>query len=123
MSDYNTIKAIHKKVFNGFTYVTDDDQFDKIEHWHLPEDISNSYGDCDDFAIMCRKLLREAGLISRLVFCETEIKGEYHLVCACGQYILDNRQTTVETKGTLSRLGYKWMYVSGLEPGDDWKKL
>lgn len=117
-----TVSAVHKRVFDGFTYKHDDKNYGVEEDWRFPVDVDNVTDDCDGFAIACRLLVREAGLDSRLVVCECET-GEMHLVCAVGNYILDNRHTKVKTKESLERLGYTFLYVSGLQPGDSWRKL
>jgi predicted transglutaminase-like cysteine proteinase len=118
-----SLAEIHKRVLSGFKYVTDLNKHGVVEDWRFPENIDSVTGDCDDFAIACRKLVKETTPhTSRLVVCTTE-QGEWHLVCAVGQYILDNRQKSVVTKELLERRGYKFMYVSGLNPGDEWKTL
>ena len=113
---------IHSKVLRGFTYKDDIDQFGVIEDWRLPEDVERVTGDCDDFAIACRYLVKQAGYESRLIICKTE-KGEYHLVCSVVGYILDNRQKGVMTVSQLERRGYTWVRTSGLNPGDPWRVI
>lgn len=116
------VDQIHAEVEKAFTYKTDSEMHSVEEHWQFPADMSDIKDDCDGFAIACRVKLRQQELDSRLVVCRCE-NGEMHLVCASGNYILDNRQTTVKTKQQLERLGYDFLYVSGLEPGDAWHKL
>lgn len=119
---YEICTQIHDRVHKGFRYVSDSKNYGKEEDWRFPTDIDRVVDDCDGFAIACRMLVREAGLESRLVMCYTET-GEGHLVCGVGNYILDNRYFRVMTKEQLERIGYKFMYVSGLEPGEVWKEL
>jgi len=113
---------VQARVWKGFKYVTDEDQYGTSEDWRFPDDYDRVSDDCDGFAIACRKLLRDEGLDTRLVLCYTEL-DECHLVCATGNYILDNRHKYVMTKRKLEKLGYNFAYVSGLNPGDPWKEL
>lgn len=113
---------VHKEVLSAFTYKTDMEMHGVNEHWQFPTDITDIKDDCDGFAIACRIKLREQGLDTRLVVCKCE-NDEMHLVCATGNYILDNRQAFVKTKRDLERIGYRFLFVSGLEPGDPWHKL
>jgi predicted transglutaminase-like cysteine proteinase len=119
----STLTSIHKKVFVAFKYVTDKNQYGLEEKWSVPPEFLDRMifkGDCDDFAMMCRKLCREAGIDnSRLLFCHTE-DGEGHLVLEVEGYVLDNRSRKLETKDTLSDNDYKWIAISGYNPGDQW---
>jgi predicted transglutaminase-like cysteine proteinase len=116
------IQGIHRRVMKGFTYVTDEKQYGVIEKWVQPGDPYNVTGDCEDFALACRQLLRENNLPSRLVYCEDET-GAGHLVLESSGHILDNRQRTVVSMQKLHAVGYKFIRISGFEPGDDWRKL
>lgn len=119
---YEICTHIHDRVHAGFRYVHDSANYGREEDWRFPTDVDRVVDDCDGFAIACRQLVREEGLESRLVMCFTET-GEGHLVCGVGNYILDNRARQVVTREHLERYGYRFMYVSGLEPGDDWHAL
>lgn len=116
------VDQVHKDIHDAFTYTSDEKMHGVKEHWQFPTDMSDIKDDCDGFAIACRAKLREHGLDTRLVVCSTET-GEMHLVCASGNYILDNRYNSVRTKEHLERIGYDFKYVSGLNPGDSWHKL
>ena len=116
------VDQVHKDIHDAFTYTSDEKMHGINEHWQFPTDMSDIKDDCDGFAIACRVKLREQGLDTRLVVCSTET-GEMHLVCASGNYILDNRYDSVRTKEHLERIGYDFKYVSGLNPGDSWHKL
>lgn len=120
------LNEIHNLVFKNFKYKTDKRQYDKIEHWVQPDESYDGtqklVGDCEDFALHCRKLLRDNNLESRLVFCEDET-GEGHLVLECKGYILDNRHREVVTNTYLTKKGYKFISISGFESGDVWTKI
>lgn len=122
MTLYTQLSDIHQRVLAGFKYTDDKDQFGMDEHWHLPEDVDNVTGDCDDFAIACRSLVRDLDCATRLAICMTET-GEWHLVCTANEYVLDNRQRRVYSREELEYKGYKFHYVSGLEAHDPWEKL
>tara|TARA_Y100000034_G_scaffold33314_1_gene40857 strand:- start:4595 stop:4999 length:405 start_codon:yes stop_codon:yes gene_type:complete len=119
-------QSVHRKVFNNFTYITDIKQYGVLEKWVMPDEVYNGSqkitGDCDDFALACRKLMREAGVKTRLVYCLDET-GEGHLVLEASGYILDNRQTKLMTNKSLMKKGYQFLAISGYESGDKWFKL
>lgn len=119
----STLSRIHRKVIKVFEYTTDKEQYGISEKWSVPPEYSTGMtfkGDCDDFAMMCRKLCREHGIDnSRLVVCRTET-GEGHLVLEVTGYILDNRSLQLETKDSLTDKGYTWLAISGVNPGDAW---
>ena len=118
-----TLSDIHRKVFDVFQYTTDRKQYGLEEKWSVPPEYKRGMtfkGDCDDFALMCRKLCRDAGIeSSRLVVCMTE-QDEGHLVLEVEGYVLDNRSRTLETKDSLTDTGYTWVAISGYNPGDTW---
>ena len=98
-----------------------------LEDWQMPpsgydgkQTISD---DCDGFCLACRKLLRERGILSRLVYCEFEERGrtQGHLVVEVNGWILDNRQESVIANTGLS--DYRWLRISGYEPGEHWREI
>ena len=113
---------VHRKVLAGFRYVKDSVQYpESIDDWRIPEDCERVTGDCDDFAIACRALLREKGHEPRLLFCLTETGGG-HLICVLGKMALDNRQhRPIESKVLADSLGYTFVSVSGRAPGESWR--
>ena len=114
---------IFDRVMKGFRYVSDQTQYGVAEDWRFPEDFDNVVGDCDDFAIACRALLKEAGHECRLIFCRTE-NGGGHLICAIGKLALDNRMKfVVEISYLVNTRGYELVSVSGLNPGDQWHNI
>ena len=119
-------QKVHRKVFDNFKYVTDIEQYGEVEKWIMPDDVYNGSqkitGDCDDFSLACRKLMREAGIRTRLVYC-TDETGEGHLVLEASGYILDNRQSKLVSNKTLIKRGYQFIAISGYESGDKWFKL
>ena len=111
------------RVKRGFKYISDELQYGTKEDWRFPKDFDNVVGDCDDFAIACRMLLKERGHDCRLVFCETETGGG-HLICTIGKWALDNRmKSAVGVEYLTGTRGYNLISISGLNPGDDWHSI
>ncbi len=120
MSDLGLLKAILRTQQSRFIYIPDKEQFGVVDHWpesiNIPDPPEILRGDCDDFALACRKQLRALEIKSKLILCRTESK-EYHLVCSVAGWILDNRARTVRNK---SDIPYDWIKMSGYEKGDQW---
>lgn len=122
MTTRSILTKVHKKVFRSFEYKTDLEQYGRLERWVMPTTDAIT-GDCEDFALACRVLLREQGIEnSRLVYCFTE-RAEGHLVLEVEGWILDNRQKKVVMKQKLTRQGYSWVSISGYLPGEPWYEL
>jgi predicted transglutaminase-like cysteine proteinase len=120
------LNFIRDLVARNFEYKTDAVQYQCREKWVMPaEDYDGTQkivGDCEDFALACRKICRDMQLPSRLVVCNTE-RGGGHCVLEVSGYILDNR-CRVTTQERLAKVtGYTWLAISGYESGDDWHKL
>lgn len=122
-----TLDDIHDEVFRKFQYEFDHKQYGIVEKWVMPEDhfdgTQKIVGDCEDFALACRKLCRDRGIdTSRLVVCMTET-DEGHCVIEVNGWILDNRRRRVVSRDELEHDGYKWIAISGYNSGDDWHKI
>lgn len=116
------LNKIHKKVFDTFVYQTDKTVHGRIEYWSIPEHVTKRgilKGDCEEFALACRYLCRQEGIVSQLAICEDEC-GEMHCVLHVNGLILDNRQPQVRTVDELTKIGYNWIAISGNEPGEQW---
>lgn len=118
------LKKIHTKAWNKFRYATDLQNHGKLEHWNYPEEdfLGRITGDCEDYALYCRKKCRKAGYKTRLVLCYTET-GEFHCVLEISGYIMDNRHRELQTINSIVELGYKLVATSGYEPGDTWNLI
>lgn len=120
----DTLNKIHYKVSSKFTYETDQDQYGVAEKWVMPgPEFTGGIpvtGDCEDFALACRKLCRDAGIRSRLVLCLLE--GEGHCVLEVDGWILCNNQSSVRSRDNLTG-EYQWWAISGYEPGDEWRLI
>lgn len=129
MADVKQLEDIHKNVKEDFVYVSDERLYKKPEWWQSPAadymGDSRLLGDCEDFALACRKLCRDAGIDnSRLVYCFTENK-EGHCVLEVDGWIFDNRspEGVVMNRDILTERGYEWVAISGYEPGDPWFRI
>lgn len=117
------LQNIHTSVLRRFVYVSDKIKWGKLEHWESDDELplkGKFKGDCDAFALMCRKICRLKGLKTRLIFCRIPDTGEYHLVCECENYILDNRCLRI---AAIQELDYEWLYMSGYEKGEPWCRI
>ena len=122
-----TDKKILNKIFNlvkkNFTYDYDSSVYGVDEKWSVPDETydgtSKFKGDCEDFALACRKLCRDEGLDTRLVVCNT--KAGLHCVLECEGWILDCSSDSVLNRDSYH--DYKWLYISGYQPGDRWHRI
>lgn len=95
---WKTIVAINKQVNATISPREDIDHWGVIDRWDYPND---GYGDCEDYQILKRRLLVEAGLprrALRMVVVLDEL-GQGHAVMAVrtnrGDFILDNKRDAV----------------------------
>ena len=95
---WNAIVAINKQVNTTVTPQEDIHHWGVIDRWDYPND---GYGDCEDYQILKRRLLVEAGLprrALRMVVVLDEL-GQGHAVLAArtdrGDFILDNKRDAV----------------------------
>jgi len=112
-----------------FVYVSDYDRYLEREYWTFPSEMVDRRGnyltdivegDCEDFAILMRDILKSKGIPSRLVICLTE-NGSAHVVLdVYNGYILDMRYDNIMNREDLP---YEWLMISGYEPGDMWHEI
>lgn len=95
---WNVIRQINAKVNHDIMPMTDQEIFGRDEVWAYPKDV----GDCEDFALLKRKLLIEAGFSPADVLMTVVRKpdNEGHAVLTVrtsdGDYILDNLSADVK---------------------------
>ena len=104
---YKLAERINNTVNTSVTYKTVLEQYSKPDNWCLPSD----FGDCEDYALLKRKLLLEQGWQNDklgLCVCYTQ-SGEGHCVLWVdtdkGSFILDNNY---DFPVKPSELPYKW---------------
>ncbi|MDP4022805.1 transglutaminase-like cysteine peptidase [Methylobacterium sp. NEAU 140] len=95
---WNTIVAVNRRVNKTIQPMTDMDHLHVADRWDLAED---GIGDCEDFQLLKRRLLAEAGLPRRAMRMTVVIdeKGEGHAVLTLitdrGDLVLDNKTGAV----------------------------
>lgn len=95
---WKTILAVNSRVNREIEAVTDEEHWGVVDRWDLPED---GKGDCEDFALLKRKRLAEAGVPRRAmpmtVVIDEENAGHAVLMIRTdrGDFILDNKRNAV----------------------------
>ena len=95
---WQTVTGINRQVNTSLRAVTDQEHWGVPDRWDLAEDGS---GDCEDFQLLKRKLLAQAGLPRRAMRMTVVIdeKGEGHAVLMLrtdrGDLVLDNKTSAV----------------------------
>ncbi|WP_279359180.1 transglutaminase-like cysteine peptidase [Methylobacterium indicum] len=95
---WHTVTTVNRQVNTSLRAVTDQEHWGVPDRWDLAEDGS---GDCEDFQLLKRKLLAQAGLPRRAMRMTVVIdeKGEGHAVLMLrtdrGDFVLDNKTSAV----------------------------
>ena len=95
---WNVIQSVNRRVNKSVTAITDMDHLGVPDRWDLAEDGS---GDCEDFQLLKRSLLAQAGLPRRAMRMTVVIdeKGEGHAVLTLltdrGDFVLDNKTNQI----------------------------
>lgn len=95
---WKTILAVNTRVNREIEAITDEDHWGVVDRWDLPTD---GKGDCEDFALLKRKRLAEAGVPRRAMVMTVVIDEENagHAVMMIrtdrGDFILDNKRNAV----------------------------
>ena len=107
MQSYSVAERINSKVNASVRYKTDLEQYATPEYWVE----ANTFGDCEDYALLKRQRLLEAGFARKdlnLACCWTETR-DYHCVLLCrtdkGWFVLDNRYNWLMAPKSLT---YHW---------------
>jgi predicted transglutaminase-like cysteine proteinase len=99
---WKTLETINMRVNSTIVPITDMEHWGTIERWDLAED---GKGDCEDFALLKRKRLVEAGLPRRALLMTVVIDEEQagHAVLMvrtdAGDLILDNKTNKIKAWG------------------------
>ncbi len=94
----STVASVNRKVNRGLRAMTDQDHLGVPDRWDFAED---GIGDCEDFQLLKRSLLANAGLPRRAMRMTVVIdeKGEGHAVLTLitdrGDIILDNKTNAI----------------------------
>ncbi len=95
---WKMILSVNSRVNREIEAVTDEEHWGVVDRWDLPED---GKGDCEDFALLKRKRLAEAGVPRRAmpmtVVIDEENAGHAVLMIRTdrGDFILDNKRNAV----------------------------
>ena len=95
---WQTLVSVNRKVNGSIKPMLDSDHWGVADRWDIPTD---GYGDCEDFQVLKRKLLAEAGLPRRAMRMTVVIdeKNEGHAVLMVrtnqGDFTLDNKTDEV----------------------------
>ena len=106
------LQSVLDRAHKGHRYVSDQEQYSLREHW-----TESLEGDCEDFALSVRKMLKKHNIESDLVFCLTET-GTGHLVVSVDGWILDNRNVFVRRQ---QYLPYTWIKLG--KPDGRWYEI
>ncbi|MEH3118122.1 MAG: transglutaminase-like cysteine peptidase [Methylorubrum populi] len=95
---WQTINAVNRRINRAVEAVTDQEHWHAADRWDLAED---GRGDCEDYQLLKRRMLVEAGLPRRAMRMTVVIdeKGEGHAVLTIltnrGDLVLDNKTNAV----------------------------
>jgi predicted transglutaminase-like cysteine proteinase len=95
---WTDLVRINKWVNDNVKPMTDMDHWGVVEKWSYPDD---GYGDCEDYALLKRRMLMEAGWPREalLMTVVRERNGDGHAILTVktdkGEFILDNQETRV----------------------------
>ena len=117
-NSYDLAESVHRKVNSDTTYRTDLGQYGIPEFWT----VAGKFGDCEDYALLKRKMLIDAGFDrDKIHLCTCFVGDAGHCVLLVetdrGNYILDNNQSEPVQPNFLS---YKW---DKIQRGDKWYEL
>ena len=123
MNNYNTAQRINSKVNASVTYKTDLEQYETPEIWVE----AGTFGDCEDYALLKRALLKEQGFDAEkihLATCWINVKADDTGHCVLivetdnGQFILDNNLKD-PVPLNFESVGYKYLW-NIIERGGKW---
>jgi predicted transglutaminase-like cysteine proteinase len=95
---WRDLVTLNKRVNEAIEPVTDLDNYGRVEVWAYP---TNGRGDCEDYVVLKRKLLADAGWprSALLITVVRDRKGDGHAVLMVktdrGEFVLDNQEPRV----------------------------
>lgn len=118
---WRILEDTQRRVNSRITYETDQSKYGVPEYWEVVR--GRDTGDCDDYVLTKRAILREAFPYDhdsfRIATCWDET-GAYHAVLVVdtdqGAYVLDNREHRVIPWNSLP---YRWHLIQNLRGGWD----
>ena len=103
--------------------MTDLDHWGVVERWNYPDD---GYGDCEDYALLKRKMLIKAGWPREalLITVVRDRKGDGHAVLTVktnrGEFILDNEENEIVS---WDKTGYRFVKRQSQSDPNTWVSL
>jgi predicted transglutaminase-like cysteine proteinase len=122
-ASWNDLVRINKQVNDSIKPMTDIEHWGLVERWSYPDD---GYGDCEDYVLLKRKLLMQAGWPRQalLITVVRDTKGEGHAVLTVktdkGELILDNQEEQVLL---WSQTGYRFVKRQSQQDPNTWVSL
>lgn len=120
---WQTLNAVNRKVNTQIKPISDQDHWGVADRWDFPDD---GCGDCEDYQLLKRKLLAEAGVPRRTLRMTVVIddQGQGHAVMMVrtdrGDLILDNKHNAVLP---WHQTGYTYVKQEGQEANMAWVSL
>jgi predicted transglutaminase-like cysteine proteinase len=114
------IREVDRFVNHAVEAVSDMEHWGVVDRWDLPMD---GKGDCEDYALMKRKLLIERGYpqSALLVTVVRDAANEGHAILTVktneGEYVLDNLNDEVKP---VSRVGYRFVKRQSQRDPNEW---
>ncbi len=111
---WQTMVDVNTDVNSKMRYEYDSAQYDKLEHWEIPDDSGDEYvGDCEDIALLKMEKLREAGfpdgcLKLAVGFNSTSGHGWLVVLTTSGDWALDMNMNAPWLVGNLPYYDYYW---------------
>lgn len=119
---WKLLQTVNGRANREIEAVTDQDHWDVVDRWDIPTD---GKGDCEDYALLKRKRLAEAGVPRRAmpmtVVIDEENAGHAVLMVRTdrGDFILDNKTDAIRP---WRRTGYSYIKRAG-QDGPAWVSL
>jgi predicted transglutaminase-like cysteine proteinase len=120
---WRDLLKVNRWVNDNVKPMTDMDHWGVVEKWSLPTD---GYGDCEDYVLLKRKLLLDAGWPREalLITVVRDRKGEGHAVLTVktdkGEFILDNQNENVVA---WTETGYRFVKRQSQNDPNVWVSL
>jgi len=126
ISDGETLQIatrVNRQVNTRIRAASDPDLYGVAERWTLPE---RGAGDCEDYALLKKKLLVEAGLAGSKLALTTVMnrRGEPHAVLvlrlATGDFVLDNLTSVIRP---WQQTGYTFLKMQDADEASGWSAV
>jgi predicted transglutaminase-like cysteine proteinase len=120
---FKELDRINRYVNDHVKPMTDLEHYGVVEKWAYPDD---GYGDCEDFVLLKRKMLMQAGWpqSALLITVVRDKKGDGHAVLTVrtdkGEYVLDNQEDEILP---WSETGYRFVKRQAQTDPNVWVSL